>query len=163
MSEANFRTPFERKRVQVKFLKPSMTKQCFKDECDINTILKKHQKTGVIEHLNRYHGDYSDVCSVEDYQMSLNQVIEAGELFASLPSKVRARFANDPATFLQFVGDPSNMQELIEMGLATPKVPEQGEGPISNVNATADSREAFSKVSRKSKTIVAPADSVELS
>ena len=108
----------ERKRVQKVFTKPSRAVQYEKDNCDINLILAKYRKTGLIEHLNRFQGQYGDFSNIQDYQTSLNQVISAQEMFNSLPSFVRARFANDPASFLNFVTDPSNKDELVKMGLA---------------------------------------------
>jgi len=127
-----------------------MTKQSFKDECDINNIIKKFMKTGLMEHVNRYQGDYSDICAFDDYQTSLNQVIEAGEMFSSLPAKIRSRFGNDPAAFLDFVGDPVNAQEMIDLGLAKPRGQEEaGTAPSLNV-ATGEPLEAKKGPSRKS-------------
>lgn len=95
----------------------SRTKQCFQSECDINTILKKYRKTGLLEHVNRFGGDYSDVSGVGDYQQSLNQVMLAQDMFESLPADIRTKFGNDPGRFLDFVEDPQNEEELIELGL----------------------------------------------
>ena len=39
---------------------PSMTKQSFKDECDINKIMAKFQKTGAIEHYAKHAPSYGD-------------------------------------------------------------------------------------------------------
>lgn len=97
----------------------SRAKQSFRDECDINTIMAKYQKTGLIEHVNKFEGGYGDLPSADDYQSALNMAIEAKEAFGSLPSSIRNKFENDPEQFLAFVEDPDNSEELIEMGLAT--------------------------------------------
>jgi len=102
----------------------SRTKQSFKAECDINTILKKYQKTGLLSHVSQYQGRYEDLPSEIDYQQSLNAIIAAEESFSSLPSKIRARFGNDPAEFLQFVENPANENEMIDLGLATRRAEE---------------------------------------
>ena len=47
-------------------------------------------------------------------------------MFLDLPAKVRDRFKNDPGQFLEFATDPSNVDELVKMGLAT-KVHKPGE------------------------------------
>lgn len=99
----------------------TMTKQEFTDECNVNNILKKYEKTGLIDHLNRYQGQYGDVALAVDYQEALNTVMEAEEMFMSLPSSIRNRFDNDPAAFLAFTENPANEAELIEMGLAHPR------------------------------------------
>jgi len=92
-------------------------KQSFKDECDINQILAKYQKTGAIAHMNRHEPNYG-FCSSSDFQESLNQVREAEEMFADLPSSLRKKFGNDPANYLDFVQNPENIEEMRELGLA---------------------------------------------
>jgi len=100
---------------------PGLTKQSFKDECDINKILVKYEKTGLLEHKNRYEGKYADVTGVVDYQTALNIVQDAEEAFMSLPARVRTEFDNNPHEFLEFAQNPENEDALIEMGLANPK------------------------------------------
>ena len=95
----------------------TMTKQSFKDECDINNILKKYETTGALPSLileNPQYGDYSDVPA---YQDALNIVMKAEDQFSSLSAKLRSRFDNDPAKFLAFVEDPNNREEMHELGL----------------------------------------------
>lgn len=103
------------------------TVQYEKDKCDINNILKKYQATGLIDHVSRYNGDYSDLGGVQDYHSSLNQVLEAQNAFDSLPSSIRNKFSNDPGQFLAFVSDANNMDEMVELGLAKKKVSEKSE------------------------------------
>lgn len=113
-----FRTAFgERKRVSFETVGVSMTRQSFKKDCDINYIMAKYQKTGLIEHVNRYQGNYGDFLNVDDYQSSLIKVMQANDAFESLPSSLRKRFSNDPAEFLSFVQNPDNRDEMIELGL----------------------------------------------
>lgn len=113
-----FKMPYEaRDRVQSENDLPSLAVQSCKDECDINQILKKYMKTRLMTHVNQNQGNYGDFTSVQDYRSSLDQVMAAQEMFDSLPSNVRKRFENDPAEFLTFVGDPSNLQEAKDLGL----------------------------------------------
>lgn len=114
-----FRTRFQRERVSEKNLQPSETKQSFKDECDINHIIKQYSTTGVITHLNQRSENYSDVSDVEDYQASMNIIVAAREAFDSLPSVLRKRFENNPTNFLAFLNDPSNADEMERLGLGT--------------------------------------------
>lgn len=111
----------------------SMTKQSFQEETNINRIMAKYQATGIVTHLNNKNPLYGDFSNVPDYQTALNLVLSANDSFMQLPSKVRARFENDPAKFLDFVGDPSNAEELYTLGLAvrpeTPSDSLQGEKP----------------------------------
>lgn len=98
----------------------SMTKQSFSADCDINNILAKYQRTGLLEHVNKFAGSYGDFLDVDDYQSSLHAVMRAQEEFMSLPSSIRSRFANDPAAFLDAINDPSRRQELTELGIFNP-------------------------------------------
>lgn len=99
---------------------PSMTKQSFVAECDINNILKQYKRSGIISHINAKaaQGSYQDLPDQVDYQEALNTVIRAEASFETLPSSVRDRFGNDPAKFLEFLQDPKNQDEAIALGLA---------------------------------------------
>ena len=102
---------------------PTMTKQSFKAECDINNILKQYRVTGQIAHIsaNARQGAYEDLPDPVDFQDAMNLVLEAQNSFASLPSKTRDRFGNDPAEFLAFMSDPANASEIEALGLTTPR------------------------------------------
>lgn len=95
----------------------TLTQQHSKNECDINQILKKYRKTGLLDHVNTYQGKYDDLSQPIDYQTALNVVINAKNSFDSLPSNIRKKFDNEPAKFLDFVGNPDNLDEMREMGL----------------------------------------------
>lgn len=100
---------------------PSMAKQSFKEECDINNILARYARSGIIDHLSQYGGSYGDFTNTpSSYQEAVEIVFRAQEMFASVPAKIRARFGNDPAEFLSFVEDPANIEELRQLGLAKP-------------------------------------------
>lgn len=115
------RKTFERYSVPTVIVGDSMTKQEFSAECDINNVMKRYQKSGVIEHRSSYEGRYGDFLDAPDYQTAANAIIAADEMFASLPSTVRREFDNDPVRFLEFVHDPKNEDRIYEMGLAVRK------------------------------------------
>lgn len=100
---------------------PTVVKASFQDECDINRIMRKFEKQGVVTHLRQVEGRYGDFCSAPEYHEACNQVVAAREMFATVPAKIRKRFNNDPAEFLEFAQDPGNVDELREMGLARPE------------------------------------------
>lgn len=111
----------ERKRVQVDCGGVSRTKESEKESCDINKIIAKYRKTGVVTHRKEYGGRYGDFSSVTDFHTAQNVVLAAQEMFMTLPSHIRKKFRNDPGEFLAFVDDPANVEEMIEMGLAVRK------------------------------------------
>jgi phage internal scaffolding protein len=124
MSTIGFKSPYSGSRYRVSLeCGPGLAQQHFKDECDVNRILSKYQKTGLIDHVNRFQGDYADLSAVPDFQESLNAVIDAQEAFMTLPSSIRKQFDNDPVAFLDFVHNPDNKDEMIKMGLAKAPVP----------------------------------------
>ena len=101
---------------------PSMTKQSFKDECNINKIMAKFQKTGAIEHYAKHAPTYGDATPIQ--LMDAQQIIiNAQTMFDDLPATIRKKFDNDPAKFLEFVQDEANSEEMIELGLrAKPQI-----------------------------------------
>lgn len=98
------------------------TKQSFKRECDINHILAKYRKTGLLDHVQKYQGRYEDITSAVDYQTALNVMLDAESAFNTLPSEVRKKFSNSPSDFLTFVSNPDNADEMANLGLI-PKRP----------------------------------------
>lgn len=105
---------------------PSRTRQEFQRECDINDIMKKYQKTGVLTHYNKRQPQYLDFSEgVPDFHVAMNMMVEAEAAFMTLPATVRKRFENDPAEFVKFATDDANIGQLREWGLAAPeKVPD---------------------------------------
>lgn len=110
--------PVPRCRVTLDASKNPRTKQAHKRECDINFIMEKYQKTGMVDHVNRYQATYGEAPS-HDFREALELVRQAQTMFNDLPSKVRARFENDPARFLEFCEDPANLEEAKLLGLTT--------------------------------------------
>lgn len=100
---------------------PVKTKQSFKNECNINNIVKKCIRTGSLPVVSG-EGFYGDFSNVADFQTQCNRVNAMNSYFASLPAEVRAKFKHDPANLLGYVQDPKNYEECVEMGLL-PKDP----------------------------------------
>jgi len=98
------------------------TKQSMKDECDINQIMKKFEKTGILPDMIKTNPQYGDFSEPIEYRDSLEIVRHASEQFSNLSAKVRARFNNDPEAFLDFATNPANAEEMVTLGLATKRV-----------------------------------------
>jgi len=99
---------------------PSLAQQQFRDESDINTILKQFNVTGQLPQ-GVSMPQYGDFSQVTDYHSALNLVIKANDSFMALPAHVRARFNNDAGALVDFVSDPSNKDEAEKLGLTVPK------------------------------------------
>lgn len=114
----------------------SLTKQSPKEECDVNNIVRKYQSHGIytVNPITPHYGDYFDGA---DFQRAQGYLVEAQNAFDDLPSKVRARFRNDPAYFFDFVNDPNNADELVSLGLAVKTTaPAAPEIPVGDEGAT---------------------------
>jgi hypothetical protein len=97
--------------------KEDMTQQHFKDECDVNNILRKYVQTGNIEHFNVHGGSYMEV-PAGDFHTAMNIVAEATQMFDQLPGQTRKEFNNDVETFLSQAPDEKYLGKMIELGLA---------------------------------------------
>lgn len=117
------------------------TQQNFKEQCDVNEIMKRFERTGVLDHLNEYQGNYGDFIEVpQSFHEAVNQVLSAQDMFMTIPARIRAEFNNDPGVFIEFVSDPNNIDRMIEMGLAnrrTPVAEEPREAPQPEAEAGA--------------------------
>jgi len=99
-------------------------KQSFKDECDVNKILARYAKTGLLTPVTSRSPAFVDVSSVGDYRSALENVRSAKALFMELPSGIRSEFQNDPAEFLDFCTDPDSEDRMRELGLLPALDPE---------------------------------------
>jgi len=98
--------------------------------------MAKFQRTGMINHYSKHAPQYMNIPAIE-YHEALNMIAEANSMFAELPSSVRDKFANDPEKFLEFVQNPKNNDELVDMGLANPPLSSQEPEKPSKPSATA--------------------------
>lgn len=128
---------------------PSLAQQQFREDSDINTIVKRFNLTGEIpQGVNVPR--YGDFASVYDYHSAMNLVRSADSAFMQMPADVRARFGNDAGAFVDFVSDPANAAEAEKLGLTV------GKGDLGALDAP----QALPKVEETSPT-GASVDSVQ--
>lgn len=99
----------------------SKTHQSFAKDADINNIMGKYAKTGIlVDPLNvdlgrtARFGDFSDL---NDFGHLVNRIKQAQEDFLTLPAVVRHKFNNDVENALAFIADPNNLVECCDLGL----------------------------------------------
>lgn len=135
-----FKTAYDRDSVEgITFDEPSMAQQHFKDECDVNNILRKYQSTGLVTHVANGIPSYGDFSSVLEYQQAQNILIEAQDAFEALPASLRKRFDNDPAVMLEFIENPDNREEAEKLGLVVSRVSGTNDVNGSSANLSGDS------------------------
>lgn len=117
-------------------LEPLLTKQEFLEESDINVIIARYRKTGVLPNTFGNVGSFGDFSEVTNFQDAMIKIQDAEDLFMSLPADIRYKFDNDPGKFLDFADNPENQDKLVEMKIiekasvkeadpVEPEVPEQ--------------------------------------
>lgn len=125
MKEIFIRTPFNYDRNEasdesgLKCVKKTRTQQQFKEETDINTIVRRFGLTGKLPENTRIP-EYADYEGVFDFQTALNAVMDAEKAFMMVPSNIRREFDNDPGKFLEFCENKENLPKLREWKLAKP-------------------------------------------
>jgi phage internal scaffolding protein len=141
-----FKTPYdgERNAVKMEVVGDSLTQQHFKDETDIQKIIKQYDRTGLIRHVARGVAQYGDYSQINEYREALDVVMMANASFMELPAAVRRRFNNDAGEFFEFATNPANAEEMVAMGLAEAPV---DAGETSPTPATAASSPAESQPS----------------
>lgn len=116
------------------------TQQAFKDEADINFLMKRFEKTGILPQGRQNAPVYVDATQF-DFTDAQNRVAEVRGVFSQLDARTRARFENDPARMLDFLSDPANNAEAIKMGLMA-KPAEVRDGTEQKVEGTGGAGQA---------------------
>lgn len=107
---------------------PSLTRQEFADECDINKLMAQYEKSGIISHINPRTPQYLDLSEVPDLATAHQIIQNATAEFMALPANVRREFDNDPMEFIRYAENPDNIEKMREWGLAKP-APAKEEAP----------------------------------
>lgn len=107
---------------------PSRTKQSFLEETLITNILSKYRQSGVITHTNPNAPTYADFISTQDYKSSLDKIHDVTEEFKSLSADTRAKYENDPLSFLEAVENDDFEPVPITI---TPETPAEPELPLT--------------------------------
>ena len=109
-------------KVYAENAEPSKTLQQFKDEADINVLIGRYMRTGFYYNplttpTAKRAPQFGDYSALGDFQEQQQQILDIYDHFASLPAKVRERFSNNPAFFVEFAGNPDNVAECVKLGI----------------------------------------------
>lgn len=102
----------------------SRTQQQFAKESDINNIISRYRKTGILPTVDRAMV-FGDFATITDFATLNNKFIAAQEMFMTLPGRVRDKFKGDVSELIQFINDPKNLAEARELGLVLPASKEE--------------------------------------
>lgn len=109
-------------RVATDNTEPSMTDPSFQEQSDVNTIIKRYQKTG--HWPAKQTGQYMDLSETPDLHTAMDIVTKAQQAFNELPAELRKRFGNSPIELVNYLQDPTNDQEAIKLGLKEKREPQ---------------------------------------
>lgn len=126
----NHDTDFEARRTGTYNDEPSLTKQEFKEETDINVIMERFTRGGALpppvlpEH-------FMDLAERPTYFDTQQRLAEANRTFYMLPAELRAEFLNDPTRWADAVVkavDSNDRTGLAALGVEVP--PERPQEPV---------------------------------
>ena len=111
----------------VSFSEPSLTEQAHKNDVEINQLIARYNRTGVLgtpsSVREMFFGDFASIGSRFEAELD---IASAKQKFLALPSAVRAEFGHDPVKFLKAVDslttDEKMLKRFIDLGLV--KAPE---------------------------------------
>jgi len=116
----------------ITFTKPSRTKQSFRDEVDINQVIARYHKTGILPQNNTHELTFGDYSNPIDFHEAQNKIMRANDLFYALPSHIRREFNDSPGDFLNFAQNPDNQDAMVEMGLLPSPLPSESTEPTGD-------------------------------
>lgn len=122
--------------------------QHYKDECDINLILKQYRLTGdlsLIEDSRPVH--YVDSAQIPDFFDAQIHLAEYSNYFSTLPSAVRLAFGNDYKNML--TASPELLSEHNILGIKVPP-PSSSEEPIAFAASSPEKASQLNTPSEKS-------------
>lgn len=118
---------------------PSLTRQEFAEECDINTLMARYEGhvIGGPGNLPVVGPDnFVDWTTQPQTLLEYMDVMRTAEqAFMSLPAVVRKEFDNDPVEFVAFAADPENQAQMATWGLAEPVKPPPAPEPAPAASA----------------------------
>lgn len=109
-------------------------KQSFKDEVDINTIVKRFG-LGYEMPTPEFLPGTQDFTGIGDFHSAMNLIARAKEQFEEFPAHIRTRFQNNAADWADFCLDEKNRAELADMGLLTPEALERHQATVAATKA----------------------------
>jgi len=114
---------------------PSITQQHFKHEVNINTIIAKFNKTGILGDGQAAVPRYADVSLFGDFREAQEKIQMGKDAFMALPFEVRKLAGNDPQRVWEVLTNPANRGILEEAGVLE-KIPKKVD-PSASVDQSA--------------------------
>lgn len=103
------------------FSRPSKVKPQFKDECDLNLIVKRFLKDGTLPNCGSGRPEIANSLSLPDnFQDLMDANVKVRQSFDLLPQEVRNQFNNDPESWLAALDEQERKRLEEEVKKAQP-------------------------------------------
>lgn len=104
----------------------TLTQQQFKDEQDINNIMRKYGAAAFSNQTQYLQQNFADFSQPVDFLQAKTLILDAENRFNELPAEIRKEFNNNPVNLVNFVQDEKNLEKAIKLGLIDPaKIPQK--------------------------------------
>jgi len=125
----------------------SRCKQSYQDEANVNNIIRRYQKTGLLVDPTKVGrsrtAQFGDFADITDLPTTLQRISDANTAFMKLPPQVREKFQNDVGKLLSFVQNPENTNASIDLGLLPETMRVKDSEVVENERKTKTKREAI--------------------
>ena len=101
----------EPSKTNIKKFGASLTVQDQAPSTNINNIMKRFTKTGLIDHVAAYEPRYGDFAQL-DYHTHMERIKEAENAFQELPAQIRKEFDNNIENWLNHLANPDNIEDM---------------------------------------------------
>lgn len=135
---------------------PSKTDQTFSQEVEINQIMDRYTKHGIVPSSSRTPGVYDDFTRYTGLMDALNKIKSAEEVFHSLNKKLQNRFGN-PEELAKYLLDEKNYDEAVKLGI----FPKRDEPDDAKKEKPDDSKPIKTKSSEDPKKTKSPDEGEE--
>ena len=112
------------KRVTARSGGEQKTVQADAASLDINNIVKRWEEQGAMPPVDPRVPNYGNFASGADFHRVMNTVAMATQDFSALPAEVRDFCKNDLGNFLDNLGDPDKLADMVSAGLLEEHIPE---------------------------------------
>lgn len=113
----NFKTAYRRRLGNESYAREMLggkTRQQDKDACDVNLIMARYMKTGLLPPV-RSIPQYMDVSEIGDLRTTLERIREAEAFFRTLPATERERFNHNVNEFLSAPETEEGREKLAKL------------------------------------------------
>jgi len=136
-----YRVKNDRVRVATSYPTPTLTKQSFRDECDVNMIVRKFERTGELP-VGPAAATYADVSNTPDFQNQMDRIAHVRSEFDDLEVHQKMAFNNDPEQLLAALDDPNQLGLLRDLGLVEGEAEPKPTPPVPTASPEAPTPES---------------------